>query len=1625
VTDIPASKVSASEFTRRQTGADSLVSSILEQSTECILTVDQQARIIQASRGATNLFQIERDSIVGRSLDTLTWIDDQSGECLSLTELQNLIRSSDPVAYDGVFVTTSDDPRRRYDLKISPVAVHESAHALVFLQPSRIRERDCGLGRDLKRQFDIVLNSAEGRLWEWQPSSGAYREFGLWQAGLGYGQDEYCTTLFALLARTHPDDADELKRRLDKLARGEAREVQMDCRQRHKNGEYLWLRCHAEVSERDENSQPTVISGTYVDTSELTHTAELPKQKEIDLNLALESSRQGIWEWQAKDNMFRVSTTWQDLFGYSQADIAALGGDISPLMHPDDIGTWIPPLHAALKGEVDSYESEQRVRKKGGGYLTCLTRGRVLQRDESGRATRLIGSHIDVTETKYTQGELRESNERLNIALTNSRQGIWEWAPDSDAFKQYGFVRYGYDNNDAQSPVTGTEQNQRTHPDDKEIVARHLSAYLRGESDNLYTEIRALIEDGSYRTYLIQGQAVERAADGRITRMLGTHTDISDLKADSESLELALANAGQGMSKWRPGTDAVEFSDSWYDLFGYDVGEIANVRTDFTARMHPDDLEMGGKAIADTLSNRADGYDLEYRFRCKNGEYLWVMDRSRVVERDANGTPTLIIGTYVNITAKKTVERELEESRRVLEMLLDTIPDIVYWKDGDGRILGANRQFAVSAGFNNSSEVVGLTDESFPWSDYAEMYRADDREVMASGKPKLGIRQAFVDASGEPLLIESNKIPVFDESGRATGIVGISQEITEKRQHEKRLEKIAESITHEGSERLLDALTKGAADLCDVAIAAISKLDATGTVATVVSAFPSGDLINARTFSLEGTPAGAALNEGLCVFSGDVRSEFPTNNFISSRGIESYVAKALVDNEGIVVGIISLIDTKPLSDPNYAISALDIIGATAANELSRELREIELSLSEERYRTIYDNMPTMICMVDGSQTIVDINKAWTEGTGFTSAESMGSRFTQFLDCDSAQWFSSQEELSDTVEFEQNIKLKIVCKNRTAMYASFKGVRAVSPEGVPGTMIVLEDITDRTNAQQQLKLAATAFETHEALLIRDAQKRILRVNSAFKNVTGCTDAELLGKEPTTLSNSVEGDSETARIWSIVDQEGAWDGERVNYRADGSTFSAWQTITAVTDDSGEITHYVENYTDISELKQALADAERLALYDPLTELPNRRYLAEQLEASIFSFKRHGTTSALLFIDLDQFKNINDSLGHAVGDEILIQVAKRLAAIIRAEDTIARLGGDEFVIVLSDLGKEPTKCVDHARRIADKIHGELGKTYHVETHDLNITPTIGVTLFPEEGKTVDTILQEADSAMYQGKADGRNITKFFHPSMQSEAQERLGLERDLRTAIERDELELFFQPQYDRDCRIFAAETLLRWQHPNRGSVSPSVFIPIAEDSGLILDIGRWVFRRAVECLRRWDNDDTMFFDHLAINVNSRQFRSPDFVRETIRDLVSVGVPPQRVVIEVTEGTVIDNFKETALKMAQLRDIGIRFSVDDFGIGYSSLSYLSRLPLDQLKIDRSFVTDVLEDANDAVIAETIIGMGNSLHFQTIAEGVENIEQLQFLRDKGCHGFQGFLFSKAVQEHEFLTLDRQWRLP
>lgn len=439
------------------------------------------------------------------------------------------------------------------------------------------------------------------------------------------------------------------------------------------------------------------------------------------------------------------------------------------------------------------------------------------------------------------------------------------------------------------------------------------------------------------------------------------------------------------------------------------------------------------------------------------------------------------------------------------------------------------------------------------------------------------------------------------------------------------------------------------------------------------------------------------------------------------------------------------------------------------------------------------------------------------------------------------------------------------------------------------------------------------------------------------------------------------------------------------------------------------------DIARRKQAEDKLERLAFYDPLTDLPNRRLMEDRLEHSLASSGRQGRFGALLFIDLDHFKDLNDSKGHNIGDELLVAVATRLASSVREGDTVARFGGDEFVVILESLGEELEQSATRAEIVAEKVLEEVASLCLQERDDYRGTASIGISMFHGRGVSAEELIRRADTAMYQAKRGGRNTLYFYDPAMQAALETRLQLERGLRQALREDQFALYYQPQVNDSGGLVGAEALLRWISPSRGLVSPTEFIPLAESTGLIAPIGLWVMRQACTQLKAWEREPATAALELAVNVSPRQFHAPDFVAQVLEVVEHSGINPSRLKLELTEGLIMDDIDSTISKMNELRRGGLRFSIDDFGTGYSSLAYLTHLPLDQLKIDQSFVHNMTLKSENAVIVQTIIGMARNLHMEVIAEGVETVEQYEFLKLQGCTFFQGYHFGKPVPIADF----------
>jgi diguanylate cyclase (GGDEF)-like protein/PAS domain S-box-containing protein len=699
----------------------------------------------------------------------------------------------------------------------------------------------------------------------------------------------------------------------------------------------------------------------------------------------------------------------------------------------------------------------------------------------------------------------------------------------------------------------------------------------------------------------------------------------------------------------------------------------------------------------------------------------------------------------------------------------------------------------------------------------------------------------------------------------------------------------------------------------------------------------------------------------------------------------------------------------------------------------RKLAEADLRETEILNRAILDSVGVQIAVLDSKGVIIAVNEPWERfalenspvpgkpasgtGTGVNYLAICQGRTGNVTD----GLMATREGIQAVLERRQSsFAIEYPCHSPTQQRWFNMTVTPLGAVG-RGAVVAHTDITHRKLAEADLRIAATAFDAQEGIVVTDVEGKVLRINKAFTETTGYTPEDIVGQTPRLL-RSGRHDAEFYReMWETINSTGSWQGEIWDRRKNGEVYPKWLTISAVKGADGGVTHYVGTHFDITERKKAEEKIEELAFFDQLTGLPNRTLLMDRLKQAMTAGNRNKTFGSVLFIDLDHFKTLNDTLGHDKGDQLLEQVAKRLDASVREGDTVARLGGDEFVVVLGGLNGNAEDAASQTEVVGEKILLALSQPYQLGGIEHLTTGSIGATLFSGHETSIDDLLKQADLAMYKAKDTGRNTLSFFDPAMQTIVMERVALEEHLRQALGASQFLLHYQAQVVGHHRVTGAEVLVRWKHPERGMVSPAEFIPLAEETGLILPLGHWVLETACRQLAKWAAQPEMANLTVAVNVSAHQFRQADFVDQVLAVLKDTGADPRRLKLELTESMLVSNVEDIVEKMFALKAKGVAFSLDDFGTGFSSLSYLKRLPLDQLKIDQSFVREVLSDPNDAAIAKTVIALAQSLGLGVIAEGVETEAQRDFLAGSGCHAYQGYFFSRPLPVEGFEAFARR----
>lgn len=668
---------------------------------------------------------------------------------------------------------------------------------------------------------------------------------------------------------------------------------------------------------------------------------------------------------------------------------------------------------------------------------------------------------------------------------------------------------------------------------------------------------------------------------------------------------------------------------------------------------------------------------------------------------------------------------------------------------------------------------------------------------------------------------------------------------------------------------------------------------------------------------------------------------------------------------------------------------------------------LDLSLSESKTRALLSAIPDIIMRVQGDGKVLDMQ--------------VGSYVF-----DMGEWVTHEEDdifgyLPQGIYQAVNSVIRAAFATNEMQLIEFQWSQdsariryweaRVLPRDRDEVLMVVREITNRKKQDKQLRLWAKVFESsNEAIMITDAELHVISVNRAYENIMGLTETEVVGMDTIAEGARLNTHSFFRNLVNILQEQGRWQGELFNQRKNGEIFPSWYSISVVANPQGKPENYIAIFNDITEHKNSRAQIEFLAQHDGLTGLPNRILLNDRLEVAINSAKRQHEKVGVLFIDLDRFKNVNDSLGHTVGDQLLKEAAKRLCATIRTGDTVSRLGGDEFVVLFPEV-KDETSLAD----LTIKLRDILQQPYHVGGISLHITPSIGIAIFPDDGDNVNSLIKNADAAMYLAKEKGRNNYQFYTPLLNSRTLDRLKLETDLRLALDQGGFELHYQPQiFARTGELWGAEALVRWRHPERGLIPPVEFIPLAEETGLIIPLGDWVFAQAARQVTAWRKQGLSNFV-VAVNISAVQFRKDDFVERIETILKEEGAVAHAIELELTESILMHNMESSIQTLNYLRNSGFRIAIDDFGTGFSSLNYLRRLPINVLKIDQSFIREMLAERESLAIVESIISLAHSLDKETIAEGVETKAELDVLTERGCRLMQGYYFSRPLPVVQF----------
>lgn len=1253
-----------------------------------------------------------------------------------------------------------------------------------------------------------------------------------------------------------------------------------------------------------------------------------------------------------------------------------------------------------LRGRANPRKDGIGLRKDGRRIRVSVTSS--LIRNHSSNETVISTIVRDVTKTQ--EGE--EARALLASIVASSSDAVHAVALDGTviSWNRGAEMLFGYLENE----VCGRNIALLAPPNHKLQVAQFLQTVGKGEVIGPFDTV-LLRKDGCAVDISLSLSPIRNVL-GEVVGVSAIARDITERKRldrelrEAESKYREIFNGAlEGIFRTTLDGKPLAANPSLAKMLGYDsVEEAISSVSDISRDLWVDPNER--LRHIQHLQEHGVSLGFECQLKRKDGSVAQVSANTRLVN-DAAGRPIYLEGFLEDITERKLAEEALRESRDSLR---------------EAQTIGGlgSYVFDIASGVWTSSS---LLDELFGIGDgyvrtvagWEALIHPEDRAMMTDHltghvleqkKPFDKEYRIIRQADRSERWVHGRGRLDFNAEGKPSKMRGVIRDITDRKRSELQLraseeryratfEQAAVGILHTSTDGHILRSNSRFAEIVGYPLEEVSGL-------TFQQLTPAEDLPESL----------AALRR---FADGKDSSASWEKRYIRKDGSLIWVKLTVSiqrDDEGRTLHFISLVE-----DINARkIAETRLIAATEA-----------LRVSEAHYRTVFQTSIDGICISQLSDgRYIDANKALLDLMGLEREEVIG-RTSQELNF----WSDPQARHRMAAALREHGSFRDLPsgykrKDGSIVLVEVSG-SAIEIEGIPCVLSVVRDVTATKAAEANLaavQQAREATETRYRIAFKTSLDAIninrmsdgeyIDVNKAFLDIVGYEREEVIGR--TSLELNVWADRrDRQKMIEILHQSSSCQGLEAQFRKkSGEVF--WGQMSASVIEIDGVPCVLSVTRDISAAKVAEDEIRSLAFYDTLTHLPNRRLVSERLRQTLVSSARGNRKGALLFIDLDNFKTLNDTLGHKTGDLMLQKVAERLVGCIRDADTVARLGGDEFVVILDDLGETVEEAAAHARTVAGKILRTIGQTYLLGGRECLSTCSIGVTVFGDRKDAIDEVLQQADIAMYQAKAAGRNTLRFFAPALQAAINARASMEEDLRQAIGSNQFQLFYQPQLESG-ELVGAEALLRWNHPLRGLRPPDEFIPLAEETGLILPLGNWVLETACSQIAAWGKQSETAHIAIAVNISARQLRQPDFVEQVLDVLRRTGANPRNLKLELTESMLLENVEDVIAKMTILKSHGLRFSLDDFGTGYSSLSYLKRLPLDQLKIDRAFVRDMLVDVTSGAIAQTIISLSRAMGLSVIAEGVETEEQRDFLAGLGCHSFQGYLFSRPVPLEQF----------